>query len=150
MKKPTWWVAPALRVLAREIDAEAPTRSKASDGTIGDAAHAKTTSDHNPCACCRLVLAMDFTHDPGGGLDAGALATWLAERAIAGDPRIRYLIWKRKIASGPAQGHAVGVWRPYKGADPHTTHLHVSVRHVEARSTASWGWPPRGEIEPSP
>jgi hypothetical protein len=135
----SWRIAPALETLRAEINRAAPDRSKVSDGGIGDVAHSARVSDHNPCKCCGTVCARDFTNDPAGGLDAEALARWLVERL---DPRVKYVIWNRRIASGVKQAHPPGVWRRYTGADPHTGHLHLSVRHDLANDTSAWGWPP--------
>ncbi|ACL57498.1 hypothetical protein [Methylobacterium nodulans] len=120
-----WRVAEALLVLRRQVNARAPHRSKASDGTIGDAAHAVRTSDHNPWivdAGTGVVTGMDLTHDPAGGCDAGALA----EALRAGrDPRIKYVIWNRQIFSATVNPWT---WRSYTGRNPHNKHVHISVR----------------------
>jgi len=131
--------------LLGEINASAPNRSKLSDGGIGDARHAASVSDHNPCKCCRVVCARDFTNDPAGGFDAHAFAEWLRERVLAGEERVRYIISNRRIASGRGQNHPAGVWRKYSGANPHNKHVHVSVRHGATfyDDTRPWGWHPR-------
>ncbi len=72
-----WRTAKSLDVLLDEINRAAPKRSKASDGSIGDAAHATRSSDHNPWVRwlgTGIVTARDFTHDPAGGLDCNKLA----------------------------------------------------------------------------
>lgn len=117
-----WRVAGSLLVLRDQINAAHPKRSKASDGTIGDPAHAASTSDHNPDAF-GVVRALDLTHDPKNGLDAGDLAEQLR---VARDPRIKYVISDRRIFAGP-DGPQPWVWRPYRGSNPHTSHVHVSV-----------------------
>jgi hypothetical protein len=137
-----WTIAKALDVLLAEINAAAPKRSKASDGGIGDARHSNLTSDHNPCACCDTVCARDFTQDPKGGLDCQQLADFLEGRAQGGDVRIKYVIWRRQIMSGPGQRHPCAVWRPYRGTNAHTKHLHLSVTHEHADDTRTWDWPP--------
>src|SRR5262245_33953750 len=43
-----WRVAQCLLTLLGQVDELAPKRSRRCDGTIGDAAHAARTSDHNP------------------------------------------------------------------------------------------------------
>jgi hypothetical protein len=43
-----WRVARSLEVLLGQFNAACPGRSKASDGSIGDAAHATRDSDHKP------------------------------------------------------------------------------------------------------
>jgi hypothetical protein len=75
-----WRVARSLDQLLAEINASAPNRSRASDGSIGDAAHQTTDSDHNPHCQGWVVTARDFTHDPAGGFDAHAFADWLRRR----------------------------------------------------------------------
>lgn len=117
-----WIVAPCLNKLLAQANALAPKRSKASDGSIGDQAHAIRNSEHNPkkLAFCPtpLVRARDFTHDPAGGFDSGAFV----ERLIKSrDSRIKYLIWNRRIWY-PSSG-----WKPYSGINAHTHHCHVSV-----------------------
>lgn len=129
----SWRVARSLSVLRRQVDGLAPGRSKASDGTIGDAAHASRDSDHNPWvvdAGVGVVTAMDITHDPAHGCDAGALA----QRIVAGrDPRVKYVISNRRIANSASIGGAAPwTWRPYGGSNPHEKHVHVSVKAQRA------------------
>lgn len=145
----TWRVAHALggrgdEGLLGEVNASAPQRSKASDGAIGDPRHSARVSDHNPCRCCRVVCARDFTHDPAGGFDSYVFAEWLRGRVRAGEPRVRYVISNGRIFSGRGQSHAAGAWRPYTGANKHAHHVHVSVRHGPDYydNAAPWGWPP--------
>jgi hypothetical protein len=143
----SWRVAKSLGAtgtqgLLGEINARAPGRSKKSDGGIGDEKHSAAKSDHNPCACCRVVCARDFTHDPPH-FDSHAFALWLATRCAEGtEPRVKYIISNSKIASGMGQAFPAGRWRPYSGANKHAHHVHVSVRHGAQHydSTAPWGW----------
>jgi hypothetical protein len=133
-----WRVARSLDILLGQLNALAPRRSKASDGSIGDAAHATRDSDHNPWYVFggqALVTARDFTHDPAGGLDCHQLAAALVGRR---DPRIKYVIWNRRILSGNP-GPSPWRWRAYSGSNPHTKHLHVSVVASPAcDSPTSW------------
>jgi DNA/RNA endonuclease G (NUC1) len=124
-----WRVARSLQVLRRQVDAHAPQRSRASDGTIGDAAHATRDSDHNPWVrdgAFGVVTALDITHDPAHGVDSQALAeTIVANR----DKRVKYVISNRRIANFASIGGAEPwAWRPYGGANPHDKHVHISVR----------------------
>jgi hypothetical protein len=131
--------------LLGEINARAPKRKKASDGGIGDTAHSKSKSDHNPCGCHSVVCARDFTHDPAGGFDANAFAEWLRARVVSGEEkRVKYVIWNKRIFSGPGQGKPPGEWRPYTGKNPHDKHVHVSVVHHEHDNAGPWGWHPQG------
>jgi hypothetical protein len=135
----TWKVALALGVLLDEINQHSPTRSKASDGGIGDARHGARKSDHNPCECCQIVCARDFTHDPPR-FDSYAFADWLRTRVLAHETRVKYVISNGRIYSGQGQHHAPGMWRPYTGSNKHSHHVHVSVRHDLADDTRPWGW----------
>jgi len=119
-----WRLAKSLIRLRDQLNAAHPTRSKASDGTIGDAAHAATVSDHNPDAQ-GIVRAFDITHDPAHGVDGNGIAEALATHR---DPRISYVIWNRRmLRSYPKPGIPAWTWAPYTGADPHTNHVHLSV-----------------------
>lgn len=120
----SWRLAKSLDKLRKQLDELYPDRSKRSDGTIGDAAHAATVSDHNPDSG-EVVRALDITHDPAHGLDARKLADQLL---ASRDPRIKYLISEGRIASSyPAHGYPAWAWRPYTGLNAHKTHVHVSV-----------------------
>jgi len=142
-----WRVAEALLTLRKQINAAAPNRSKLSDGTIGDANHLKKgfkNSDHNPHISegpnKGVVTAMDITHHPAGGCDAGRLAESLV---VNRDPRVKYIIWNRRIAnSSPIGSAAAWAWRTYSGANPHNKHVHISVKPDKAQfdSTAAWSF----------
>lgn len=125
----TWRVAYSLDTLLAEVNAAAPDRSNVSDGSIGDAAHASRSSDHNPWIQKHgvgIVRARDFTHDPAAGLDAHALAEQVRLLGIRGHPALgsgAYVISNGRIASA-TYGWA---WRDYSGSNPHDKHSHVSV-----------------------
>ena len=123
-----WRVAKSLLKLRDQINARFPDRNKASDGTIGDDAHCPGTSDHCPKIVddgIGVVAAIDITHDPAHGLDAGVVANALR---VSRDPRIKYIISNRRIASSyPAEGKPPFEWRDYNGSNPHRAHFHVSV-----------------------
>jgi hypothetical protein len=136
-----WRVAKSLLVLRDQVNQAVPNRSKASDGFIGDAAHASRNSDHNPWirdGNVGVVTAFDITHDPAKGCDSGAIA-----EAIRGsrDARVKYIIWNRRIAnSGPIGGNPAWAWRPYSGTNPHTKHVHISVKPDQASYDSSTEW----------
>jgi hypothetical protein len=118
-----------------------PNRSKISDGTIGDAAHASRNSDHNPWVKdshgVGVVRAFDCT---AIGIDPTAYAEHIRALGKAGDPRLvggGYVIWYLHIASEKGNW----AWRKYTGPNGHTHHIHVSVSRNPAGydSTASWG-----------
>lgn len=125
-----WNLPPSLKAMVSEANRIAPRRSKHSDGSIGNAAHAARTSDHNVYG--GWVHAVDLTHDPKGGFDAHAYARKVAARK---DPRIAYI-----ISNGQIWHHSTGKWTKYTKANKHTTHAHFSIKKTpEARAdTRSW------------
>jgi hypothetical protein len=127
--------------LLGEINARAPHRNRAADGSIGDTSHAARRSEHNPCRCCDVVCARDFTHDPPQ-FDSYAFAEWLRGRVLAGEQRVLYVISNARIFSGHGQAHPAGVWRSYRGPNKHRHHVHVSVRHGPELfdDVTPWGW----------
>jgi hypothetical protein len=125
-----WRLAKSLETLRSQVNAKWPNRDKSSDGTIGDAAHQATNSDHNPNSA-GVVTAMDITHDPAHGLDARKLAeTLVASR----DPRIKYIISNAQIVSSQVSPWQ---WRSYTGANAHRAHVHISVSG-DYDDTRSW------------
>lgn len=116
-----WRLSKSLEKLRDQVNAAVPRRSKASDGTKGDDAHAARKSDHNPDAS-GVVRALDITHDPANGVDSEKLAEALRQSR---DPRISYVISNRKIAA--SYGAQAWEWRPYSGANAHNHHCHISV-----------------------
>src|SRR3990167_10271927 len=98
----SWRVAKSLDKLRKQVNALAPGRSKASDGTIGDLRPAATKPDHTPLDhdhnpnTAGVVLALDLTHDPAGGCDASKIADSLV---ASRDDRIAYIIWNHQIVS---------------------------------------------------
>jgi hypothetical protein len=117
-----WRLAEALVTLRNQINVAFPARNHESDGTIGDARHQGSSSDHNPWVRHGqhgVVTAMDVTHDPAHGVDGRKLVELLIK-----DPRVKYVIFNRKIYNRtkmPLQ------WRTYRGSNPHDKHFHVSV-----------------------
>lgn len=137
-----WRVVNSLLTLVSQINAECPGRNRASDGTIGDAAHAASTSDHNPTVYAALgstpvVTALDITSDPAHGCDCGRITEAIR---LSRDSRVKYVIWSRRMFSSYASnGVPAWTWRPYSGSDPHTNHFHLStVATAVADSTKAW------------
>jgi len=128
----SWRVAKSLDKLLDQINTAYPNRSKVADGSIGDAAHAASVSDHNPDQY-GVVRARDYTHDPAHGFDAHAMA----DRLVASrDPRIKYVISRGRIASSTV---SPWVWRTYTGENRHDHHAHVSVvADSRADNTNPW------------
>ncbi len=131
-------IAKALAILREQINSKWPNRSKANDGWLGDSAHQARKSDHNPNAR-GVVQALDITHDPAHGPDAGNLAQALINSR---DPRIKYVISNRRICASYATGGvAAWTWRPYHGANAHEKHVHISVADDPRKydDASAWG-----------
>lgn len=126
-----YWLSAAGVALRGQIDKRWPGRDTASDGWIGDASHAATVSDHNPCWSCSgdsygVVRAIDVDRDLSRK-DPGAMDRLASQlRRCAKDrrdkDRVAYIIFDGTIASS-TQGWK---WRPYSGTNPHDHHMHVS------------------------
>jgi len=141
-----WSLAPSLMALRGEVDAVYPDRGRASDGTLGDARHAGTTSDHNPDSR-GMVRAWDCTAwEASNGVNvAGRLAEFLRHSR---DSRIKYVIYNRRIFSSTIQPW---VWRPYGGSSPHTSHAHISVKpYPNGDSNKPWGFQNPEDTEMTP
>lgn len=150
--------AKALTALRAEVDARFPHRSKASDGLLGDAAHATRDSDHNPWVrdgSVGVVTAIDITEDSAPGVPeiADLIVETLIERR---DPRVKYLIHEGLIWRAydkVAAGRLIKAWQPapYTGPNGHFHHCHVSVWDTKALydNAAGWGiWPAPREDTP--
>lgn len=129
------FLAPALKQLRDQVNARWPTRSKASDGWIGDTAHSSRKSDHNPNRE-GMVTAIDITHDPRNGFDSYKFADLMLKDQ---DLRLEYIISNGRIGSGP-RGPKPGVWRTYTGANAHDHHVHFSVDDVSGYPKDSRPW----------
>lgn len=144
----SWRVAKSLITLRDQLDRACPARDKASDGAVGDAGHASRASDHNPwhqVAGVGVVTAIDLTHDPEHGADMHRLAAHLVSSR---DARVKYVIWDRKIwRSYPKPGLPAWSPEPYRGTNPHTKHLHLSVQPAHCDDTRPWGYPPPRPID---
>lgn len=109
----------SLITLRDQINAKFPYRDKASDGGIGDPAHAARVSDHNPDAN-GVWHAYDFDHDPdSNGLDCYILK---AQLIASHDSRIKYIIFMRRIWYASSRSEFY-----YDGVNAHDHHMHLSV-----------------------
>lgn len=130
-----WRLAESLKTLRAQIDTMAPGRSKKSDGSIGDAAHASRDSDHNPWVKDDkgqgVVTAIDVTHDPAHRI----VGQELAERLIK-DGRVKYVIFNRRIWKARTRS-----WEPYRGPNAHSHHVHVSVQPDPDLFDSKAPWP---------
>lgn len=144
----SWILIAAGKSLFTAFDVLAPDRDHASDGSVGDAAHADEVSDHNPDETGSVpihdadkineVHAIDVDSDlHAPGLTMEDVVQFVLARCRSGaERRLRYVIYSRRI------WEADNAWRQrtYTGASPHTEHAHFSFSYttnLEA-STVSW------------
>lgn len=147
-----WTLARSLDQLRGEVNRQWPERSKASDGTKGDDAHAARVSDHNPNAA-GVVRAIDIT---GKGTDKNGEdvpGEWLFQHVIAlGRMGFKPLQNHGYVIHNKRAAYASNGWEVvrYKGTSPHDKHVHISVGRlpVQYDSTASWGI--SGRLTPAP
>lgn len=134
----SWRVARSLDTLLGQFNAAFPRRSKASDGSIGDAAHASRSSDHNPWYGPGIVTARDYTHDPANGMDIDKITDQLA---ASRDPRIKYIIANGYILDS-RPGNNPWKWVTYRGSNAHRKHFHLSVMNSPiCDDTRLWNLP---------
>jgi hypothetical protein len=137
----------SLTTLRAELNRLYPGRDKSSDGWIGDAAHARTESDHN--ADSRgLVHAFDADADldPDDPEAMDRVVDYTVDRHRAGrDRRLTYVIWCPR--SGPRKGvptiwSARRGWKPkdYTGSNRHDKHAHFSADDIPALENSGAGW----------
>lgn len=131
-----WRLSPALVTLRAQLDAAEPNRDRRSDGTIGDAAHAARTSEHNPDAQ-GIVCAFDGTHGPYW--KAPQLDVHRIVEDLANDTRSKYTIFEGRIKE-PG-----GPWKPYHGPSPHREHFHQSVTQAGKNDPRPWNLPGLGK-----
>jgi hypothetical protein len=120
-------LAGSLTRLLAEVDALWPDRSRASDGWLGDAAHAARQSDHNPDER-GIVHALDVT---ASGIHLTAFLV-----AVTHHMAVHYVI-SRSVLYSVRHGFR-GV--PYTGTNPHRTHVHVSIRHTTGAERSRIDW----------
>jgi hypothetical protein len=122
-------------------------------GMIGDPAHQARESDHNPRlypghrvggSTLQLVRALDIPLKVGDGnrrLAGHLRRVAKGNRLLGRKPhpafgRYGYIISDRRIASSSTGWR----WVRYRGADPHTGHVHVSVARALWRADTAAGW----------
>lgn len=137
-----WTLAPSLQQLFTEFNIIAPTRDHDSDGSIGNAAHQQTVSDHNPDSH-GVVHAIDVDKDLRADFTMEEIVQYhLSEcrkpNSIGLDRgRLTYIIYNRRIWSASSNW----VQKPYTGPNPHDKHAHFSCEYdlKYANDTRTWG-----------
>lgn len=134
---PAAFLVECLYQLRAEFNAISPHREKGADGWIGDTAHQKSLSDHNPDVLGRvLAIDIDSTGPWPGGFDHYVQHV-VARQKTGADSRLEYVIWNRRIASRNSRWQ----WQTYTGTtDPHTNHAHFSARHDHTGNTSGNSW----------
>ena len=109
--------------LREQIDDAFPDRDRRSDGSIASPQHKAHSpkSDHNPDAA-GIVRALDIDADLQSDKSAAYDLADQLRLLARSDKRISYIIFNGKIASWRGNYK----WRPYKGINPHTKHIHCS------------------------
>ena len=147
-----WELVPCLKVLLDEFNEVAPNRSKASDGTIGDAAHQERSSNHNPddTAGSKTPQTDSDSKPDVRALDVTAAGGWpspmtfdlamneIRKRHKSGaDDRLVEIIWNRHIATPGTDWN----WIPYNGSNAHTQHGHLGASSNSSKEsdTSPWG-----------
>lgn len=145
----SWILVPCLVTLRNEFNSLAPSRDKSSDGSIGDSAHASSSSDHNPDETgttpyedadnLNEVHAIDVDIDlrKSGWTMARAVDIIVTRHRTGADDRLQNVIYNRRIYSRSWGWTA----REYTGSNPHDKHAHFSSRYTTAQesNTKSWG-----------
>src|SRR5919112_6383285 len=137
----SWILVPCLVSLRNEFNAVAPRRDRTSDGSIGDPAHAQTSSDHNPDETGNTpyedadsrneVHAIDVDKDlrkPGWSMQK-CVEIIVVRHRTARDNRLQNVIYNRRIWSRSWGWTA----RAYTGSNPHDKHAHFSSRYTTAQ-----------------
>lgn len=127
-----WYLNKALTTFRNEVNKAYPNRDKKSDGTIGDAAHQATSSDHNPDSD-GSVDAWDMDVDLNSGNDKAAIED--LKKKFQAHPAARYWIHNRQIAERKYGWER----RYYSGPSPHTEHVHWNSEPAYEDSTKPWG-----------
>ena len=120
--------------LREQFDDSFPTRSRASDGWIGDARHSKIASDHSPDEN-GWVRALDITARLfDEETDTMSDVVEQLRKAARKDGRLAYIIYNKRICSP----RTLWRWRPYRGANPHTRHAHFSFKKSADNDRKFW------------
>lgn len=136
-----WILTKGLSNLRDQVNEAFPDRDKASDGTIGDAAHQAETSGHNPddTAGSKAEWNGDSDNTPevrAWDMDSDLRATPATAQQVVDHVRglnnveavLRYIIYNRKIYKAENDWKA----EAYTGPSAHTEHIHFSGAYSQA------------------
>lgn len=135
-----WYLNRALTNFRTAVNARYPHRDRTSDGTIGDTAHAGTSSDHNEDQD-GSVDAWDMDVEVNGAGRPYTADVELLKSVFERHEAAQYWIHNRVVAS-----RSTGwVRRPYTGSNPHDKHIHFNTRTSHEDSAAPWIIPTKGD-----
>ena len=132
--------------LRKQIVQRGPNRDRRRDGWIGDKAHSKRRSDHNPDKD-GWVHALDIDENMGkrgvwrNGRTARRLANQLrmyAASDLPGNDRVKYIVYEGRLASGTYRSKW-WKWRP--GNWGHYQHIHISFTKAAQTDRKIWPLP---------
>lgn len=146
----SWVLVPCLVSLRGEFNALNPDRDTASDGSIGDQAHAQNKSSHNPDETGNTpyedsdskneVHALDVDKSgpwPNGATFEALVNTIQDRHRRRVDDRLQSIIWNRRQCSVNTDWQ----WTSYSGSNDHTEHAHFESKYTTAQEndTRPWG-----------
>jgi murein L,D-transpeptidase YcbB/YkuD len=131
-----WRLNAALSQWRAEINKRFPRRDRQSDGTIGDAAHAASSSQHNPDSD-GSVDAYDMDVDLDGTNNDRGPADHIEALKQAFQKHPASQLW---IHDGQIANRDIDNWRrrKYAGSNKHNRHIHWQTRTSGEKSTRPW------------
>lgn len=132
----SWFLNASLSSWRDFINSSYPKRSKTSDGTIGDTAHAASVSEHNPdrdgsvdAYDCDVNL-LGSTDPDGNAAEDAAMES--LKREFERQPFAQLWIHNGKIAN-----RDIGNWkvRDYSGKNKHNHHIHFQSKPSAEKQT---------------
>lgn len=134
----SWILVPCLVTLRNEFNTLAPSRDVSSDGSIGDSAHASSSSDHNPDETGRTpyedadninevhAIDVDVNLNRTGWTMTKAVDIIVTRHRNGYDDRLQNVIYNGLIYSESWGWTA----KEYTGANPHKLHAHFSAKYI--------------------
>lgn len=138
----TWRPVKGITTLRAQVDKRWPKRDRGADGIIGDKAHQRRLSDHNPDKAGVVhALDIDADLDPKDPMAAQRLANQIVAYAASGAPgseRIKYVVYNDQIASAT---YPATRWKWRGRGYGHYHHIHVSFTDIGEQNGARFPLP---------
>lgn len=135
-----WFLNRALSNFRTAVNAKYPRRDKGTDGTIGDAAHAGTSSDHNPDPD-GSVDAWDMDVDLNGIGQPYAADVERLKAVFQAHESSQYWIHNDQICSRNDGWKRRSYAYAGPGRNKHDKHVHWNTRSSHENSAAPWVLP---------